>query len=329
MRASPSSSTSTYSSKDSTGISFRRSSGGIVTSDAYTSSLSSTFLKNRILGSLGTCPHEEFREAASRISQNVVFANPTLRRLASHLIECVVGESADASSKPVRDAKTEIEDMISKYVVGLGDEVGGGARGRAHHRHVVLLTGSTGGLGSFLLASLLSREDVALVYAFNRASKTGSAQQRQRAAFDDRGLDTAVLDSEKLIHVEGDLAQPNLSLDDQTYGEIRDAVTVIVHNAWRLDFNLALSSFEPNVKGTRHLIDLARGSKWTDKPRFLFASSVASAQGWDMRKGAFPEAVQFDAGVAVGGGYGASKYVSERVRTWVVVDRDARVILGV
>ena len=205
--------------------------------------------------------------------------------------------------------------MIAKYAVGLGDEVGDGVPGRSHYRHVVLLTGSTGGLGSYLLASLLNREDVAVVYAFNRPSTSGTIQHRQRAAFEDRGLDTAVLESEKLIYVEGDAARPNLSLDDRTYGEIRDSVTLVVHNAWRLDFNLALSSFEGNVRGTRHLIDLARASRWAVKPRFLFTSSVASAQGWDKSRGAFPEEVHLDAGVAVGPGYGASKYVSERVRT--------------
>ncbi|KAH0833866.1 putative nonribosomal peptide synthetase [Lanmaoa asiatica] len=278
-------------------------------------SLSSTFFKNRILGSLGASAHKEIREAASRVGQNVVFANPTLRRLASHLIERVVGEDADAdvSSLPAPDGKTEIENMISKYSVGLGEVGGGVTRPTNGRSHVVLLTGSTGGLGSYLLASLLSRDDVAAVYALNRPSKTRTIKQRQHAAFADRGLDTTVLDSEKLIQVEGDAGQPNLSLDDRTYDEIRDSVTVIIHNAWRLDFNLALSSFEPNVRGTRNLIDLARASKWADKPRFLFMSSVASAQGWEKSKGPFPEEVQSDAGVAVGPGYGASKYVSERI----------------
>ncbi|OAX30945.1 hypothetical protein K503DRAFT_870821 [Rhizopogon vinicolor AM-OR11-026] len=45
----------------------------------------------------------------------------------------------------------------------------------------------------------------------------------------------------------------------------------------------------------------------------MFTSSVSSAQGWDRAKGSFPEEVQYDAGVAEGPGYGASKYVCERV----------------
>ena len=257
--------------------------------------------------------HEAIQAVASRVSQNVVFSNPTLRLLARHLIQLLAGEHASPS--PALDPKAEIEDMIARYSIGLGGEVGNGVSGRVYHHHIVLLTGSTGGLGSYLLASLLNREDVAVVYAFNRRSKTGTIQHRQRAAFGDRGLDITLLESMKLIYVEGDAARPNLSLDDRTYAKIRDSITVIIHNAWRLDFNLTLSSFEPNVRGTRHLINLARTSKWAAKPRFLFTSSVASAQGWDKSRGALPEEVQFDAGVAVGPGYGASKYVSERVRT--------------
>ena len=275
-----------------------------------TRSLLFTLFKNRILGTLEASLH---KEAASRIGHNVFFTKRSLQQLASHLIQCVVGKHA--SPLVALDPKAEIEDMISRYSVGLG-KVGGGIPRRPHHRHVVLLTGSTGGLGSYLLAPLLSRQDVGIVYAFNRPSKTGrTVQRRQRMTFEDRGLDTSLLDSEKLVYVEGDTSQPNLSLDDETYAEIRDSVTVIIHNAWRLNFNLPLSSFEPHVRGMRYMIDLARASKWVTKPRFLFPSSLLSGQGWDRSKGALSEEIQFDAGVAVGSGYGSSKYVSERVGT--------------
>jgi len=58
----------------------------------------------------------------------------------------------------------------------------------------------------------------------------------------------------------------------------------------------------------------------------MFTSSVATAQNWDKAKGPFPEEAQYDAGVAEGPGYGASKYVSERVSRkylWAILDSDA------
>jgi len=50
----------------------------------------------------------------------------------------------------------------------------------------------------------------------------------------------------------------------------------------------------------------------------MFTSSISSGQNWDKAKGPFPEEVQYDVGVAEGLGYGASKYVSERVSYMLV-----------
>lgn len=89
---------------------------------------------------------------------------------------------------------------------------------------------------------------------------------------------------------------------------------MIIHNAWRLDFNLTLASFESNVRGTRNLIDLARSGANNLILKFLFTSSIASAQSWDQSRGPYPEQLVSDAKYAVGGGYGEGKYVAERVR---------------
>jgi nucleoside-diphosphate-sugar epimerase len=91
-------------------------------------------------------------------------------------------------------------------------------------------------------------------------------------------------------------------------------VTVIIHNAWRLNFNLSLPSFESNIRGTRHLIDLGRASPYGAHVRFVFTSSISQAFAWDTEKGAYPEEVLTDARYALGMGYGESKYVCERVR---------------
>jgi nucleoside-diphosphate-sugar epimerase len=88
---------------------------------------------------------------------------------------------------------------------------------------------------------------------------------------------------------------------------------VIIHTAWRLDFNLQLGSFEPNIKGVRNLIDLARESAYGSNVKFMFTSSVAQGISWDRTRGAYPEEVLLDAQYAVATGYGESKYVAERV----------------
>jgi thioester reductase-like protein len=90
-------------------------------------------------------------------------------------------------------------------------------------------------------------------------------------------------------------------------------VTTIVHNAWRLDFNLGLSAFEPNVRATRRLLDLALASKHARHARVLFTSSVGVTRAWPRDNGPYPEEPLADARWCLGSGYGESKYVSERL----------------
>ena len=74
-------------------------------------------------------------------------------------------------------------------------------------------------------------------------------------------------------------------------------------------------SFEPNIKATRNLVDLALDSKHRSSLRFVFTSTVGTAQSYDRTAGAFPEELQLDPSIAVGSGYAESKYVCERVRS--------------
>ncbi|KAG2076580.1 putative aminoadipate reductase [Suillus decipiens] len=205
-------------------------------------SLSATFLKNRIIGSLSSSSDHDLQASASRIDQNIIFSNPSIRLLAKSVINAVLQRDGAGTV----DAKADIENMIEKYSVGLGNAVTEASTtlvdGCDQSDHVIALTGSTGGLGSYLLADLLQREYVSVVYAINRPSKGASIQERQENAFKDRGLDFTLLQSHKLVYIETDTSVDQLGA-----------------------------------------------------------------------KGPFPEEVEYDAGVAVGLGYGASKYVSERV----------------
>jgi len=45
--------------------------------------------------------------------------------------------------------------------------------------------------------------------------------------------------------------------------------------AWPVNFNYAIATFEPAVKGVKELVDLSLRSKFDKPPKFLFVSSVA------------------------------------------------------
>ncbi|KAJ7439942.1 hypothetical protein FB451DRAFT_1569729 [Mycena latifolia] len=241
-------------------------------------SLKATFLRHRIVGALKNSEDEAAEAAAHRIPPNFVYAHPFIKQLAIAIIKLPASDEAIGTGLDPGH-KAAIEEMIVKYCEGFDESF-------------LVLTGPTGGLGCHLLEILLRLSSVERVYAFNRKGRA-SVPDRQKDAFVDRALDVELLSSKKLVYLEGDMSKADLGLSAKVYTTLRNTITVIVHNAWTLDFNKLLSSFEPHIKGTRNLIDLARQSP--NIVHFLFTSSVASAQGWDLELGPFPEELQLDA----------------------------------
>ncbi|KAF9064552.1 hypothetical protein BDP27DRAFT_1405295 [Rhodocollybia butyracea] len=275
-------------------------------------SLCATILRVRIIHALRIGSNESvFKADLGAISQNIVYTNPTVASLSKYIMELTRG--ANRTSLHISHEEA-IQDMISVHSQGMDPPFTASSTASTSSETVVLLTGSTGNLGAEILAELLENEAIAQVYAFNRPSSTKSVQQRHQERFKDRALNLNLLSSDKLVMLEGETFHQQLGLPDRVYSELQNCVTMIIHTAWMVDFNLPLLSFEPLVHGTRNLIDLARSSCHASSVRFLFTSSIGAAQSWrsDL-KGPYPETLVLDPQYAVGGGYGESKYVTERI----------------
>jgi len=115
-----------------------------------------------------------------------------------------------------------IEAMIAKYSSGLEDALPKVERNDERHfaAETILLTGSTGNLGSHLLASLLSMDRVRRVYAFNRRSSSFTIMERHKVRFEDRALDVSLLSSPKLVFLEGENDLPGLGLFESITKEV-------------------------------------------------------------------------------------------------------------
>ncbi|KAL6302718.1 hypothetical protein BKA93DRAFT_736353 [Sparassis latifolia] len=264
-------------------------------------SLGATFLRNRIIGALRSSSDASANAAAQEVLPNFVFTHPTLASLSTAVAQLIDPSTKSASQDPVH----EINAMISKYTALLpqalrtiGDEPVEGA--------VVLVTGTTGNLGAHILAELIVNPHIACVYAHNRGINIAD---RQRAAFEGSHLPVKLLADPKLVLLSGDLMREDLGLDPAVLDKLQKSVTHIVHNAWRVDFNLVLASFEPHVSAAVRLAGLAPGA------RFLFTSSVSIAQAWRPSggRGPVPESSLKDPSLALGHGYGMSKFVVEEV----------------
>ena len=180
------------------------------------SSLQSTYIRNSILRAL----RETRPDAAKLVSASFVYEHPTIERMATFLSKAVADpHSAQGADLAMRGQ--ELQAIVDKYTEDFPSRLTlNGSAYPVLRGNVYLLTGTTGGLGSNMLAQLLEAPGVARVYAFNRPSKAATLRARHLSAFKERGLNTDSLSSEKLVYVEGDLSAPGFALGDKLHGEV-------------------------------------------------------------------------------------------------------------
>lgn len=148
------------------------------------------------------------------VAQSTVYSYPTVHALAAYLTAPV--RVVDS----VHSTRTKaIEQMIAKYTFSDSPFDSGFSSPASAQEIVVLLTGSTGSLGSHVLEGLLRDSNVAKVYTLNRPGSEPSTT-RHWNRFQDKGLNVELLLSPKLVHLVSDYTMDNLGLSSQEYDEV-------------------------------------------------------------------------------------------------------------
>ncbi|QRV95149.1 AMP binding enzyme [Ceratobasidium sp. AG-Ba] len=237
--------------------------------DSLTATLLSRVLKNALISSCDP----EAQQLVGIISPQTIFTRPSVSQLAEYIVHHLTHRQA-ASANDARHAHiNEITSMIHRYTSLRPSAPLQNTRLTVER---VVLTGTTGALGSHLLAQLLADDRVAQVWTLNReASNSRSVLYRQRESFIDKGLNVELLESKKLVLVESDLTDAELGLGEELLEDIQCNATSIIHNAWQVNFNLGLQSFSSSILGAKNLIDIAFES--THRPRLIFMSSISAA----------------------------------------------------
>ncbi|KAG0151604.1 hypothetical protein CROQUDRAFT_86633 [Cronartium quercuum f. sp. fusiforme G11] len=182
------------------------------------------------------------------------------------------------------------------------------------NKRVVLITGTTGGLGAHILEHMLKTRAAVRIFGLNRSVIGGpSATDRQKTAFQSRGLDANLLEDPIFTLIAANSLE---DIPSKTREELESGLTHILHFAYPVNFNLTLASFEPSVQFTQSLLELAaRVTKANPKikPNFVFASSVATLASFKGREDEWVEESQVEMASCLGGGYGESKRVCEEI----------------
>jgi thioester reductase-like protein len=195
----------------------------------------------------------ELGPRASEVAGNVCFEHPNVAALASFLSALRSG-----ASYAKRTELDEMQALIDRYGAFQPQKVTDAGAPR-----VVLLTGATGSLGAHILATLLETPGIEKVYCLNRGA---DPQARTRESLQLRGL-PAVLD--RVESLSGDLTKPGFGLPA---GQLA-GVNLVIHNAWSVNFNMGVASFEHQIQGARNMIDFS----FQSNARYFFVSSVSSA----------------------------------------------------
>ncbi|KAJ7210990.1 hypothetical protein C8J57DRAFT_1400321 [Mycena rebaudengoi] len=264
-------------------------------------SLQATWIRNSILHALINSQKID----PKMIPSNFVYSHPTVQMLADMLTKLAEGGASNLGE--ISRRADAMRAMVQKYTQGFPQHM---ATAGAPQTQAVLVTGTTGALGRHILAHLLAFPQISVVYAFNRPHS--NLRERQFASFKENGIDTRLLDSPKLKLLAGNLNAPQFGLSHGDYDTMRDNVTLIVHNAWQVNFSMALSSMEPLVAGTRQLINFALASPHPSPPRLVFVSTAAVFRNLDGSEPALERPIS-DPRVSVGLGYSESKWVAERL----------------
>lgn len=260
------------------------------------------------------------------IRWRTIYENPTTGRLVLHIF----GQKAKALPGP--------EDLIKKYSTFPVHVPGKEAPKEGEYCVVIIpqnscvlhlriltfvlsqaVTGVTGSLGAHILHQLIQDDRVKKIYCFVRKSTTSALatikvriQSALETAGGEQTTDTKAALAKIMTEIMAritvyrtDLSLEGLGLKSEELQEVQENVNVVIHNAWTVNYNMKLSSFEHLVKGTKNLIDLCLQSKHATPASFNFISSVAVASGDEL-----PE-THLESKSSMG--YAQSKYVAEQL----------------
>ena len=300
--------------KDITGISLPQGDSNMF--EAGLDSLQASRVQRAILNQLRNSGAASVEEP--QLEKDFCFACPSVDKMTEALLSrfrMAGGEVIDEEEGKIRGMKDMVgryREVLDSYASLLPTSQNGAGAGADEasppplpppQGFVVLLTGSTGNLGCFLLAQLAKDPGVSKVVCLNRACSGSSIHQRQKEALESRGACLSFEDWAKVVLLEADLTKVDFGLGEGELGAVRSfvfchlfkltklgyqlkSVTHIIHNAWPVNFNLHLSSFEPHVKGLCHLVRLALLN--TGTIRIMFTSSIAVASRYSPPSFTFP-----------------------------------------
>lgn len=175
----------------------------------------------------------------------------------------------------------------------------------------IFLTGGTGFLGPFILASLLA-QTAAKIKVLVRASTKSAAQERLLAQLRQSGLaspDQIATFHNRVEALPGALEEPHFGLSPEAWQSLTDETDAIYHNGALVNYLFTYQRMrDANVKGTAEILRLA----FEGRPKPLNHVSTTFIYGW-AKKDVLRESDSNDEMQLLDFGYSQSKWASEQM----------------
>lgn len=166
------------------------------------------------------------QDAARGVTTELIYKNSSVALLSKALLALKKDAGLTNGSSPHPPVENTAQMFLDKYTAALPSYTNGYAKQHIAQREklVVVLTGSTGSLGSYILDDLTKTEAVSEVWCLNR---TDDAETRQRTANARRGLVTDFA-SHGVHFRQAALSEERLGLNAADYAYLAQHVTHIL-----------------------------------------------------------------------------------------------------
>jgi thioester reductase-like protein/acyl carrier protein len=231
------------------------------------------------------------------IEAKTIYSHPSVAALTDAVLSITHGRNPEVGNHQMK-----LEKLYRRYTTNMPISARQALPRYHQSPSIVLMTGSTGSVGSYVLDSLQKDEQVARIYCLCRGPDSFERQQSLQASKELSPL------SDKVQCLGTELSKSYFGLETDVYRELLNQVTHIIHNAWQVDFNLSINSFEKHIGTVRQLIEFSSHSWFGAK--VFFISSISAVSGL---RGSVAEQVYTDWETPEANGYGQSKFLSERL----------------
>lgn len=172
-----------------------------------------------------------------------------------------------------------VTEYMDKYTAGFSvPSPSPSAIAPSTNEKVILVTGGSGSLGSYLVYHLAQLPDVSKVVCLNRENRV-EPEIRQQKAMRGKGIRFPEALKHKLVVLQTDSAKPLLGLEKSQYDNLTGSVTHLIHQAWPMSAKRALSGFESQFQVMRNLIDFACDCSSQRPASFKFSFQMISSVG--------------------------------------------------